>query len=37
MYYTTVAGYVQDNWKPLPRLMLNLSLRLDHAYGAVRR
>jgi len=30
MYYTTVAGYVQDNWKLLPRLMLNLGLRLDH-------
>jgi len=30
MYYTTVAGYVQDNWKITPRLMLNLGLRLDH-------
>jgi hypothetical protein len=30
MYYTTAAGYVQDNWKVIPRLMLNLGLRLDH-------
>lgn len=30
MYYTTAAGYVQDNWKITHRLMLNLGLRLDH-------
>jgi hypothetical protein len=30
MYYTTAAGYVQDNWKITQRLMLNLGLRLDH-------
>jgi hypothetical protein len=30
MFYTTAAGYVQDNWKITQRLMLNLGLRLDH-------
>ncbi|WP_213806685.1 TonB-dependent receptor [Granulicella sp. dw_53] len=30
MHYTTVAGYILDNWKVAPRLTLNLGLRLEH-------
>jgi hypothetical protein len=30
MYYDTISGYFQDNWKVTKRLMLNLGLRLDH-------
>ena len=29
-WYPTYSGYVQDDWKAMKRLTLNLGLRLDH-------
>jgi outer membrane receptor protein involved in Fe transport len=31
--WTYVAGYIQDDWKPTPRLTLNLGLRYEIQYG----
>lgn len=31
--WTYVAGYVQDDWKPTPKLTLNLGVRYEIQYG----
>ncbi|HUL79188.1 MAG TPA: carboxypeptidase regulatory-like domain-containing protein [Vicinamibacteria bacterium] len=31
--WTYVAGYIQDDWKPTPKLTLNLGLRYEIQYG----
>jgi len=31
--YNYYGAYLQDTWRPTPRLVLNLGVRLDHQYG----